>query len=121
MAGRSLRSSEGGSASVKYSYPFWSPGGVIFWKGSHHGIKSIFRPKFHDSKHRWPPLQESNFSVWLLIGFVEAQQFLRHRSVKTTESYYATYLKTIHGISADDLSSIYASKEAVVDPTAPQP
>ena len=54
-------------------------------------------------------------------GIYAAQQFLRHRSVKTTESYYATYLKTIHGISADDLSSIYASKEAVVDPTAPQP
>ena len=52
-------------------------------------------------------------------GIYAAQQFLRHRSVKTTESYYATYLKTIHGISADDLSSIYASKEAVVDPTVP--
>ena len=52
-------------------------------------------------------------------GIYAAQQFLRHRSVKTTESYYATYLKTIHGISADELSSIYASKEAVVDPTAP--
>jgi len=47
-------------------------------------------------------------------GIYAAQQFLRHRSVKVTESYYATYLLTIHGISAADLSSIYRGTEVKI-------
>jgi hypothetical protein len=44
-----------------------------------------------------------------------AQQLLRHKSVKVTESYYATYLKTIHGVSAASFSSIYRGTEAKVE------
>lgn len=38
-----------------------------------------------------------------------AQVFLRHKSVKTTEGYYATYLNTIGAVSAGDIASIYAA------------
>ena len=48
-------------------------------------------------------------------GIYSAQQFLRHKSVKITETYYATYLKTIHAVSSADLSSIYRGTEAKVE------
>lgn len=40
-------------------------------------------------------------------GIYAAQQFLRHKSVKVTESYYATYLRAVQGVSGADLASLY--------------
>ena len=47
-------------------------------------------------------------------GIYDAQRFLRHRSVTTTERYYATYLKGQSAASASDRAEIYGLSQASI-------
>ena len=47
-------------------------------------------------------------------GIYAAQRFLRHKSVTTTERYYATYLKGQSAASASDRAEIYGLAQAAV-------
>jgi integrase len=49
--------------------------------------------------------------VWSTQGPAAAQQFLGHTSIRTTEKYYARFLKPVSAVSAPDLDEIYGAGE----------
>lgn len=63
-----------------------------------------------------PDRQKASYELRKLAGSIvatrtgslyAAQSFLRHKNHKTTEMYYATYLKTIGAVTPEDISAIY--------------
>jgi integrase len=51
--------------------------------------------------------------VWTTQGPAAAQRFLGHTSVRTTEKYYARFLRPVSAVSAPDLDAIYGAEARV--------
>jgi len=50
--------------------------------------------------------------VWSTQGSEAAQYFLGHRSISTTEKYYAKFLRPVRAVSAADRAAIYGQKKS---------
>jgi integrase len=65
------------------------------------------RPKCAYELRKW-----AGSLVWSTQGAEAAQHFLGHRSMSTTERYYARFLRPVRAISAADRASIYGPEKA---------
>jgi integrase len=64
------------------------------------------RPKCAYELRKW-----AGSLVWSTQGSEAAQHFLGHRSMSTTERYYAKFLHPVRAVSAADRASIYGSQK----------
>jgi integrase len=73
-------------------------------------INSVIRPILEGYRagayelRRW-----AGSIVWSTQGAEAAQRFLGHTSVRTTEKYYARFLRPISAVSVPDLDSVYGA------------
>lgn len=64
------------------------------------------RPKCAYELRKW-----AGSIVWSTQGAEAAQHFLGHRSMSTTERYYARFLRPVRAVSAADRASIYPERK----------
>ena len=64
------------------------------------------RPKCAYELRKW-----AGSLVWSTQGSEAAQHFLGHRSMSTTERYYARFLRPVRAVSAADRASIYGQQK----------